>query len=289
MTPETEDENVRPMLETQADAKQNSALRGVRSGWLRRTLLLAGCAILLFSTGCGINALIGDGIPPGTSKLVGKVLAADNAQQPLANLNVTVSSTATGQATVSYRVTTDAQGLFTVKGIVTGKHQASGPLSVSNVVVSVDPAKTPYQTQKISLLLTEGRATEVVVALPPTSFDVSQVGQVSITAPAASANGVTTGSPFQFTARMLDRNNMPLISAQTGNYLVPSLVLDGFMVTGVGSNGTFEATGALIGISSITGQVSVPGADQPVNSPRLDLPVQPASNVSTGHVAQKIQ
>ena len=101
---------------------------------------------------------------------MGKVLVADNPQQSLANLIVTVVATPTGKPTVSYRVLTDAQGQFSVDGIVTGKHLASGPLSVTNVVVSVDPAKTPYQAQKVSLLLTEGRATEVVLAMPPTSL-----------------------------------------------------------------------------------------------------------------------
>ncbi len=256
--------------------------------WTRRCVLLVGSALLCGLCGCGVG-FTGDGVPDGKSRIVGKVLVADNPQQSLANLVVTVVSTPTGKQTVSYRVITDAQGQFSVDGIVTGKHLANGPLSVTNVVVSVDPAKTPYQAQKVSLLLTENRATEVVLAMPPTAFDVNQVGGVSISSPATNSSGVVSGTTFQFVARLLNHNNMPLISAQTGNYVVPSLVLDGLMVTGIGSDGTFQAVGSQVGVSSITGQINVPGATQAIVSPRLDLPVQPTTTTSVSNSGQSAQ
>lgn len=297
MTPAPEDERTvegsqrRATLSVVPEPEQNTPMKTSLTSvakWTRRGAILAGSALLCGFCGCGGLSFTGDGVPDGKSRVVGKVLVADNPQQSLANLIVTVVSTPVGKPTVSYRVTTDAQGQFSVEGIVTGKHLKNGPLSVTNVVVSVDPAKTPYQGQKVSLLLTENRATQVVLAMPPTAFDANQVGGVSITAPTASG-GVTSGSTFQFVARLLDHNNNPLVSAQTGNYLVPSLAMDGLMLTGIGSDGTFQAVGSQVGISSITGQVNVPGATQAIISPRLDLPIQATTTTSVSNIGQGTQ
>ena len=285
MTPATETEEAFLVLTTALPGCQYVAVPFHKRLRHRLLALSIGLVLLLALAGCGGNSLIGDGIPPGKSAIKGKVIVADIPQKSLAGLIVTLVSTPTGKPTVSYRVITDALGQFSVDGIVTGKHNDNGPLSVTNVVVSVDPAKTPYQAQKISLLLTENRATQVVLAMPPVSFDANQVGGVSITSPIANSSGVTSGSSFQFVARLLDHANMPLVSAQTGNYVVPSLVLDGLTLTGIGSDGTFQAVGSQVGVSSITGQINVPGATQAVVSPRLDLPVQPSttSNVSNSN------
>lgn len=309
MTPATEDEqnlSAKPccFLSAIAERKIGSSgfvsscigmhddVRPVLSGLTRHCKIFAEWATVLFLilslSGCGLTSLTDGGIPNGKSVIKGRVIVSDNPQQPLANYTVTVITTPTGKPTATYRVVTDAQGLFTVNDIVTGKHLKNGPLSVTNVAVSVDPGKTPYQAQKVNLLLTENKPANVVMALPPVGFDLAQVGGVSVTSPLNASSSVTTGTTFQFTARLLDRNNNPLVSAATGQYFVPSLVLSDLAITGIGTNGLFQATGTSEGVSTIAGTVSLPGHAPPITSQLLDVPVVPAVPNNTGGGTQTL-
>ena len=252
--------------------------------------------MLVTVTGCG-TGFTGDGIPEGKSVMRGRVVAADNTQLPLARATVTLLSTPTGETTQALRVQTDAQGQFTFSGINTGRRPVGTSPTVSNVVVSVDMSNTPYQSQKVALLLTADRPASVVLAVPPASFDLTQVGTVSIKyLPTSSggANGsLVPGSQLTFTAQLLDRSGNPLVSGATGQTLTPSLTLDGLTVDAIGPNGLVQAslfpptsngggsasgqsgTTTPIGVGStvsITGSVTVPGAAPSVGTP-LFVPV----------------
>ena len=201
------------------------------------------CCLWWFSAGCGTNSLIGGGIPEGRSVIKGRVIAADNPRQGIGKVAVTVYSTPMGEATTAYRVNADANGLFEVKKIATGRRPDTNPPTVSNVVVSVNTFGTLYQSQKVALLLTEKRTASVILALPPNGFDTSQVGGISVQAPVGSAPTPVPGVPFTFSAALLDHNGNPLVSQVTGQVYVPSLVLDGLKVQSVDANGLFEAYG----------------------------------------------
>lgn len=255
-------------------------------------VLLSWAMLLMSATGCG-TGFTGGGIPEGKSVVRGRVVAADNAQMPIANVAVTLLSTPTGEVTQTFRVLTDAQGEFSVLGINTGKRAVGTSPTVSSVVVSVDTSKTPYVPQKIAFLLTADRATSVILAVPPTSFDLTQVGSVSVKADTSTPpdsgsgpSGLVRGGMLTFHALLLDRSGNPLVSATTGQSLVPNLALDGLMVDAIGANGLFEAsvfpstangsspTNAVsVGQTiSITGSVSLPGAAPSVGTP-LSVPI----------------
>ena len=254
--------------------------------------LVAWLLLLAAVTGCG-TGLTGGGIPEGKSVVRGRVVAADNAQTPIANVAVTLLSTPTGEKTQTFSVLTDAQGEFSVLGIYTGKRAVGTPPTVSSVVVSVDTSKTPYVPQKIAFLLTADRATSVILAVPPTSFDLTQVGSVSVKADAlpttnasGGANGLVPSGQLEFHALLLDRSGNPLVSATTGQPLVPNLALDGLMVDTINAGGQFVASvypaaansgtpTSMVSVGqtlSITGSVSLPGAAPSVGTP-LSVPI----------------
>lgn len=260
---------------------------------LLRKIVLA-CVLTLCMGGCGLNSFTNGSIPEGKSVVRGRVVAADNAQMPLANVAVTLLSTPTGEMTQTFRVLTDAQGEFSVLGINTGKRAVGTPPTVSSVVVSVDTSKTPYVPQKIAFLLTADRATSVVLAVPPASFDLTQVGSVSVKADTSASpntsggnsNGLMRSGTLAFRALLLDRSGNPLVSATTGQPLIPNLALDGLMVDTINVNGLFEASvfpvtangstpTSPVGVGqtvSITGSVSLPGAAPSVGTP-LSVPI----------------
>ena len=245
----------------------------------RFAALMAWCCLWWFSAGCGTNSLIGGGIPEGRSVIKGRVVAADNPRQGIGKLAVTIYSTPTGEATTAYRVNADANGLFEVTGIATGRRPNTNPPTVSNVVVSVNTFGTPYQSQKVAFLLTEKRTASVILALPPIGFDTSQVGSVRVQAPIGGAPAPVPGVPFPFSAVLLDHNGYPLVSQATGQVYAPSLVLDGLEVQSVDGNGLFEAYGNVVGLSSVVGSVSLPGQSPPVTSTPVSVSVTAPATV----------
>ncbi len=254
--------------------------------------IMLACVLTFCMGGCGLSSFTNGSIPEGKSVVRGRVVAADNAQMPIANVAVTLLSTPTGEMTQTFRVLTDAQGEFSVLGINTGKRAVGTSPTVSSVVVSVDTSKTPYVPQKIAFLLTADRATSVILAVPPASFDLTQVGSVSVkasisaSANASGASGLTRSGTLTFAAVLLDRSGNPLVSATTGQPLIPNLALDGLMVNTIDANGLFEASvfpATANGSSptspvsvgqtvSVTGSVSLPGAAPSVGTP-LSVPI----------------
>ena len=267
---------------------------------------LLSCILMFCLSGCG-NSFTYGGIPEGKSVVRGRVVAADNPQLPLVRATVTLLSTPTGETTQALSVLTDAQGQFSISGINTGKRPNGTSPTVSNVVVSVDMSKTAYQSQKVAFLLTADRPASVVLAVPPTNFDLTQVGTVSIkysstsTAGANGANGgLVPGSELTFTAQLLDRSGNPLVSGATGQTLTPSLTLDGLAVDAISPNGLFQAslfpptgvggtaggpggTTSPIGVGStvsVTGSVNLPGAAPSVGTP-LFVPIVASPTTAT--------
>lgn len=255
------------------------------SGWGRVSALILLAGLLLQLVGCGLPFTNG-GIPEGKSTVKGRVIAANNSLMAVANVPVTLYSTPPGETTSAYRVVTDSLGQFVFNSVPTGKHPKNHPLTIANVVVTVDTKLVPYQPQRVSFLLTESQPTSVVMALPPTGFDVAQVGSVSLNSSVNSAVGVVAGNKFSFTAELLDRNNAPITSAVTGQVFVPDLVLNNLDITDIGANGTFQATGSIIGVSSISASISLPGGTQPISTTPVSVPVANSQTVITNITPQ---
>lgn len=256
------------------------------SGWRRVGALTLLTGLLLQLVGCGLTSLTNGSIPEGKSTVKGRVIAAGNSQMVVANVPVTITSTPIGEPTKTYRAVTDAQGQFVVKDIITGLHPKNHPLTITNAVVTVDTKSLPYQPQKVSFLLTESQPTSVVLALPPTGFDLTQVGSVSLNSSVNSLVAVVAGNKFSFTAELLDRNNSPITSAVTGQVYVPNLVLNNLDITDVGANGNFQATGNAIGISSISASISLPGGTPPILAAPVSVPVANSQTVITNTTPQ---
>ena len=272
-----------------ADCKMRNSREFKSPGWRRVAAPTLLTGLLLQLVGCGLSGLTDfthGGIPEGKSTVKGRVIAASNSQMVVVNVPVTITSTPIGESTKTYHAVTDALGQFIVKDIITGLHPKNHPLTVTNAVVSVDTKSLPYQPQKVSFLLTESQPTSVVLALPPTGFDLTQVASVSLNSSVNSLVAVVAGNKFSFTAELLDRNNSPITSAVTGQVYVPNLVLSNLDITDVGANGNFQATGSNIGISSISASISLPGGTMPILATPVSVPVANSQTVITNTTPQ---
>lgn len=276
MTPATPDEST---IGTQMKRKSRRQLLSA-AAWM-----VVVCVTVMPLAGCG-TAFTNGGIPEGRSVISGRVVASNNPQLPVPYVVVTVYATPTGESTVAYRKFTDAQGQFTFSGIVTGQRPTGSAPTVSSVTVAVNTDHTGYQSQQVSLLLTEARPVSVMLSVPPTGFDLTQVGSVSVTTTASGTNPPTPGVPFAFTAELLDHNLQPIVSTTTGHVYVPSLVLDNLSLVSIGANGTFEANGSSTGLTSIRGTVSLPNSLPSVNSDPVNLTVTNPQTVITGSTQQ---
>lgn len=209
-------------------------LRMNRSAFLR----LLGIALLGAAfVGCGGGiGYTGGGIPPGRSAITGVVVDATDPTKPVPNAMVTIAIGTVGYDDGFYREYSDSKGAFNFQNVPTG-------VTTSNISFKVVPPDATRQQQAINFLLTNGRATDVVAALPPATVDLSKAKSVALQ-PQTPQNGATSGnsSVVTFKPVVLDADGKPL-------GIVPSLILDGSTVT-INTDGTFVATGVVSGTVS---------------------------------------
>jgi hypothetical protein len=232
------------------------------------------CAVFLHLCGCG-TAFTGDGIPPGRSVIVGRVVQAANSQVSVPNATVTITATVVGRSVVAgrgtsqYIVYTDNQGMFAVNGIGTDQ-------IASTVSVSVVPQDTSLQSQKIVFSLANGRPTDLIVSLPPTTLALNKVANVVLTE-IASTNGAVPSA--QYRAQVFDAQGDDL-------GIIPTLVFDGGAAI-IASDGTFTVTPApgvtIPVVSSPLGTVTATvDTHQSSGSPTTTVtPAIPTTSIST--------
>lgn len=200
--------------------------------WTRRNLLLGLCALLVGLHGCGgISALSGGSIPIGLTRVYGKVVRADNPLIPLSNASVSLVSPSVSADKGNFKVNTDANGKFDFPNIPLG--------AASDIVkVSVEPNNSSLRATQLTFATADKSASNLIVAVPPANFDVSQVAGVVIS---PTNIKVRTDVTTQLTVRVVNSAGQPLP-------VVPSLLFNGTTGT-LGTDGTFFSTG--IGTGSI--------------------------------------
>ena len=240
------------------------ALRPLSANRLRR---LACAALLLGGAGCGGGGLgfTGGGVPIGKAVLKGRVVAAANPSQPLANAQVTVIATPLSGARYLVTTTTDQNGFFTATDIPTD--------AVTGVVtadaVSVDGA---YKEQRVSFLARNNHQATLIFALPPATYALDPGTKISIS-PAQVT--LQTGQNAHFTAKLTSATGaiLPFTPTLTFDDDFGSLNSDGsFTGTGVGS-GTVSAL--WYNNLRATATVSVPSRDTTTTG---TPPLPPASS-----------
>jgi hypothetical protein len=187
-------------------------------------LVLAGWMALL--PGCGgLLAFSGGSVPIGKTRVFGTVVRSDNPLQAVSNARVTLVSSAIGSEPQSFQTLSAPDGRFDFPAIPLGA-------PTGNIQVTVDPQDASLHPQQVHFLAADKRNANLIVALAPTSFDLSTVSAVAVT-----PNKVTirTDVTTQLTATIRDKDNNPLP-------LVPTLLFDGNVGT-ISSDGTFYSTG----------------------------------------------
>jgi hypothetical protein len=214
-----------PIIADVAPVSPHAPSRGTACGtrrWKKRiaALLLLGLC-LFYALGCGIS---GGSIPPGGSRLAGRVFMAEDPTQSIANATVSIQVTPPGLPVQTLQVTTDAQGAFAFNNVTTGP-------SSSRIAVSVQPGTANIQPLQWTFLLTANRPVTLLASLPPASFDVNRVTSVSLS---PSIADVQVGDSLRFVAQARDKS---------GNILpvTPSLLIDGDLGT-IHPDGTFTGT-----------------------------------------------
>ncbi len=142
---------------------------------LRAVRGLVSLAALWLLWGCGTgNSFTGGSIPPGGTRLFGRVAAAENPLQPLAHAMVMVETRPISGGVRTLQAVTAADGSFDFTSVPTGSTSTT-----LTVTVTPDPA-TSRQTQQMVFRADNGRTDNLVVALPPVSFDVNSARTLTL-------------------------------------------------------------------------------------------------------------
>lgn len=196
-------------------------------------LIALGAALSLLLTGCGsgIRAFSGGGFPIGKAVVIGRAVSAENPQIVYKGVRILLVATPPDGSSKSFQTTTDASGSFQINDVPTG--QVGGA-----VQLTATPEDTSVRSQTLSFFVTNGKIRGAFIALPKTTFDVSQATSLTINPPVVT---VRPGDTVRVNAQLRDIN---------GNVLpvLPSLVYDANLGD-VGGDGTFfgrvEGTGTL--------------------------------------------
>jgi hypothetical protein len=219
--------------------------------------------------GCGGLAFTGGSIPPGGTRLVGRVAAAENPLEPLANATVQVVSHPVTGGVRTLTATTGVDGAFVFTSVPTGS-----TTSTMTVSVTPDPAER-RQSQQVVFQAQNGVTDDLVVALPLQTFDVTLPTSLTL----ADITTVPPGDTTAIHARLLDSNGKRVSAQPTllyaGNF--GSIAIDETFSAAEPGSGT--VTAFWYNLPSVTTQIIVdPNAPQLPPAPP-DLP--PATNPVT--------
>lgn len=227
---------------------------------------LAALAALWLLSGCGIDtAFTGGSIPPGGSRLFGRVAAAENPLLPLSHVAVQVETRPVTGGVRILHTTTAADGTFDFVNVPTGSTETT-------MTVSVTPDKTQLrQAQQIVFRAENGRPDDLVVALPLTSFPVDQAVTLSMKDIAT----LPPGDIAAIHARLIDAGHNRLA-------VQPTLLFAGNVGT-IAVDETFSATAVGTGtitafwyrLPSVAIQINVDANAAPLPPSPPDLPPLP--------------
>jgi hypothetical protein len=181
--------------------------------------LLAGA----FIAGCGTltpTDFSGGGVPIGGSRLFGRVVPAADPAKSLSNVTVKVRSIPNSGASIDQQVVTASDGTFGFANVLPGA--SSGTVQVTAV-----PSDAAFQPQQVTLGVASGHTEQLIVTLPPASFDPTTAKSVAL---AVASPAIPTGGSTQVQAVLRDANGQPL-------GLMPTLEFDGSFGT-LGPDGT---------------------------------------------------
>lgn len=190
--------------------------------------------VVLPMLGCG-TAFSGGTIPPGGSRLVGRVVSAQNPLSALSNVTVTVLATPKGGTTQTLQMTTGEDGIFDFSKVSTGA--GSGTIQVKAV-----PSGSDFQSQQIAFQGTNGHTDQLIMALPRSTVDINSAKTLQLSPPLAF---LPAGDTIQITAQLRDAS---------GNLLsiTPTLLFDGNFGTISGDGTFFVPSGTGAGTGTIT-------------------------------------
>ncbi len=141
-------------------------------GTVKGLLVLASLGLL---SGCGGGLdFTGGSIPPGGTRLFGRVAAAENPLVPLANVSVVVESRPITGGLRTLHTTTASDGSFDFISVASGSTS-----TVMTVMVTPDP-KQGRQPQKIVFGAQMGVAGDLVVTLPLSTFKVTSAAKLTL-------------------------------------------------------------------------------------------------------------
>jgi hypothetical protein len=232
-------------------------VRGKASLALVALWLLCGCG--------GGLAFTGGSIPPGGTRLVGRVAAAENPLEPLAKALVQVTSQPVTGGVRTLTATTAVDGSFTFPSVPTGS-----TTTLMTVTVTPDPAQG-RQSQQVVFQAVNNRTDDLVVELPLNSFNVKLAASLTL-------GDITTVPPGDTTAihaRLLDSSGKRLSAQPTllfaGNF--GSIAIDETFAAS--EPGTGSVTAFWYNLQSVSTQIIVdPNAPQVPPAPP-DLPPAP--------------
>jgi hypothetical protein len=229
------------------------------------SLLLALSALLTNLSGC-TNSFSGGSFPIGKAFVVGRVVSAEDPQIVFKGVKITLLATPPGGESKRFDAITDANGNFQFDNVPTG--QISGAAQLSAIS---DDATIRGQSLFFSLINQRKRG--LFIALPKTSFDVSQAASIRIVPPTFT---LPPGDTVRIDAQLRDINDNILP-------VLPSLIYDADLGT-VGGDGTFAGMAA--GTGSITAQwygnlTAVASIRVDPNAPSLPPPAPRAISLTT--------
>ncbi len=199
---------------------------------------LAAALMLNSLVGCGslgATDFSGGGVPIGGSRLFGHVVAADRTVTMLSGVDVAVHATPSGGTTRDFEATTGQDGAFSFSNVLPG-------FSNGTVQVVSTPPADGYRPQSVTFTVSNGHTEQMLVTLPPASFDPSTAKSLAIT---VASPAVPPGGSVQVQAVLRDAQGRPLP-------LTPTLVFDGNFGT-LNADGTFNVPkGVLSGMGTIS-------------------------------------
>ncbi len=215
----------------------NSGGSPVRRAHLVRRWLTVGAAAITMALlgGCGVGStsFTGGSIPTGGTRMFGRILSAENQSQPVGNASITITATPDdGAAPTTTTATASSTGDFAFTSVPLGSTTAL-------VQVLVEPgASSGWQAQRFTFRDTHGSAANMLVALPPTGYDVTRAKSIQLSAtPVSGHAGV-----YNVSAQIVDANGLSL-------GLAPTLLF-------AGNFGTLSPDGTLTAVAPGSGGIS---------------------------------
>ena len=226
--------SVRSARDDRANVEARQDHSAAKRLWSAALLLLLAAMLAACGT-LGSNSFSGGGVPIGGSRVFGRVVSAINTTMSLPNVAIQIQATPDGGIARNLQTTTGPDGSFNFSDVLPG-------FSNGTLQVTATPADPGYQAQQIAFTVANGHTVQMIVTLPPTSFDNKTANSVLLT---LASPAIPSGSSVQLQAIVRDLAGKPL-------RVQPTLVFDGNFGN-LEPDGTFTVpAGTLSGMGAIT-------------------------------------